>query len=691
MRRILITFILLLIFANVSKAQIGNASEIIDPTTGMIVDDPDRDPLLVNDSIEIISLPPTVYMWRIDPKFGNIRKIPADTLMYNFQNSNLMEGMEGEYNFLGNLGAPRYSRIFFNIPEASDYIFLDPYSAFYFDPDQFNFTNSNIPYSNVSYYKAGSKVNGEERFKAYFSVNVNKRFAFGFNFDYLYGRGMYASQGTGFFNATLFGSYIGDRYQMHAMYSNFSFKMAENGGITNDLYITRPEEMSEGKKSYEPANIPTVMTDTWNRNHKVYGYLTHRYNLGFEREIISEKTEKEFEFVPVTSFIHTFKVERARRRYITHVEPEFKRDETTPYYSNTYLNFEFEGTDKLSAGFSNDSTVYFSVKNLIGISLIEGFNRYAKAGLTAYLTHDYRKYTLLNEEDELEIPHDQYTEHEVFAGGRLTKEQGNLLHYNATGEIGLAGKALGQFRVYGDVDLNFKLGKDTVSFIGRGRITNTLPSFYMRHYHSNHFWWDNDFDKEFRTRIEGELAINRWRSRLRAGVENIKNYTYFNQEALPTQHSGNIQVLSGIFNQDFKLGILHLDNEVVYQKSSSNTVLPLPQLSLYHNLYIQTKLAKGVLSLQLGADVRYFSEYYAPTYTPAIGQFNLQAEDDEKVKIGGYPFVNVYANLHLKRTRLFVMMYHVNQGMGNAQSFLTPHYPINPRMFKFGLSWNFYD
>lgn len=57
----------------------------------------------------------------------------------------------------------------------------------------------------------------------------------------------------------------------------------------------------------------------------------------------------------------------------------------------------------------------------------------------------------------------------------------------------------------------------------------------MRHYHSKHFWWDNDMDKEFRTRIEGELSIARWRTKLKAGVENIKNYTYFNQQALPEQ------------------------------------------------------------------------------------------------------------------------------------------------------------
>ena len=246
-------------------------------------------------------------------------------------------------------------------------------------------------------------------------------------------------------------------------------------------------------------------------------------------------------------------------------------------------------------------------------------------------------------------------------------------------------KALGQFRVNADLDLNFRLWKDTVNFYARGYVSNTLPSFYMRHYHSNHYYWDNDnMNKEFRTRVEGELNIQRWKTNLRAGVENIKNYTYFNQSAMPVQESGNIQVLSATLKQDFRLGILHLDNEVTWQKSSNETVLPLPQLSLYHNLYLLAKIAKKVLTVQIGADVRYFTKYNAPAYTPAIQQFHLQAADDQ-VEIGGYPIVNVYANLHLKR------MYHVNAGMGQSNYFLVPHYPINPRLFKIGISWNFYD
>ena len=94
--------------------------------------------------------------------------------------------------------------------------------------------------------------------------------------------------------------------------------------------------------------------------------------------------------------------------------------------------------------------------------------------------------------------------------------------------------------------------------------------------------------------------------------------------------------------------------------------------------------------MQLGADVRFFTKYTAPDYAPALGQF-VQQNQADKVEIGGYPFVNVYLNAHLKRTRFYVMMYHVNQGMGDANYFLAPHYPINPRTLQLGLSWNFFD
>ena len=698
--------------------------------------DPNTQPDNLEDSTntEIQSLPPKLYMWKLSETLGNRTIIPADTASLNFQSTNLVEGMFGHYNYLGNLGSPRLSRLFFEREESEPTIFMAPFSSFFTRPDQVLFTNSNVPYTNLTYYKAGSKVNGEERFKSYFSVNVNKQLAFGFNIDYLYGRGYYQNQSTSHFNAGLFGSYIGEKYQVQAVYNNFFLKMNENGGIADDQYITRPENMSGGKKEYESTTIPVKLEQSSNRNKDFYIYLTQRYRLGFTRRVRNTQEGKptvsapkassspsseseisasnndialpndsiasksvstlaaandslpsvstadndslfEEEFVPVTSFIHTLKVERSRHQFRSGSEPE-------GFFPEDY---------KLYKNYSNDSTTAFSVKNVFGIALLEGFNKYAKAGLTAYISHKFSRYDLMNTDTLTDMRRIRYTEQEIFLGGELAKREGKLQHYNVNGEVGLVDKAIGQFRVNANLDLNFRLWKDTVNFYARGYVSNTLPSFYMRHYHSNHYNWDNDnMDKEFRTRVEGELNISHWGTNLRAGVENIKNYTYFNQSALPEQNGGNIQVLSATLKQDFRLGVFHLDNEVTWQKTSNETVLPLPQLSLYHNFYILAKLAKKVLTVQLGADVRYFTKYNAPAYAPGVQQFHLQPTDD-LVEIGGYPIVNVYANLHLKRTRIFAMMYHVNAGMGSANSFLVPHYPINPRLFKIGVSWNFYD
>ena len=733
MRRILLTYILLFVLGllAVQAQQPFNTLDNRDRYGNQV--DPSTQPDSLDTGTDVQSIPPKLYMWQLSETLGNRTIVPADTLALNFQNTNLVGGMTGEYNFLGNLGSPRLSRIFFNRQDDEPTLFMAPYSSFFVRPDQVFFTNSNVPYTNLTYYKAGNKVNGEERFKSYFSVNVNKRLAFGFNFDYLYGRGYYANQSTSHFNAGLFGSYIGERYQIQAVYNNFFMKMNENGGIANDGYITRPDTMAEGKKEYSSTTIPVKMEQTSNRNKDFYVYLTQRYRLGFKRRVLKEEAQNNSvqqrfspaapttsiassiapadslatgslatdslpannlamgdnlsldslnnnhalpedtnfveEFVPVTSFIHTFKIERARHSYQSVSTPD----------ENAYYNKQ---------GVSRDSTTAFSVKNVFGIALLEGFNRYAKAGLTGYISHKFSRYDLMNA-DSMTV--DRFTEQEIYVGGELAKRQGKTLHYSIDGEVGIMDKAMGQFRVNGNMDLNFRLWKDTVNLIVRGFVKNTLPSFYMRHYHSNLHVWDNDnMEKEFRTRVEGELNIDRWGTNLRAGVENVKNYTYLNQKAVPEQNSGNIQILSATLKQNFRAGIFHLDNEVTWQKSSNETVLPLPQFSVYSNLYLLTKLAKKVLTVQLGADVRYFTKYNAPAYTPSIQQFHLQPENDQ-VEIGGYPIVNVYANLHLKRTRLFAMYSHVNQGMGTRNSFLVPHYPINPSLLRIGVSWNFYD
>ena len=645
------------------------------------------------------TIPIGLYQWKVTRRLGNIVPIPVDTLHAGFQNTNDPAGPTGQYNYLGNLGSPRMSRIFFDRKEESQFFFTDPYDQSVLRPEDVTFTNTLSPYTNLTYYKSFNNRNSEERFKSYFATNANKRLGFGFYIDYLYGRGMYNNQSTAFFNGGLFASYRGDKYDMHFIFNNDNLKMRENGGIADDRYITDPLGMAEGKKQYESTDIPTVLNKVWNHNTSYHTFLTHRYNLGFYKEktdnlaMDNDSIEIVKEFVPVTSFIHTLELDFNGRKYITQDDAQNRQ-----YFEHTYF-----GNDSI------DLNRRTSVRNTFGISLREGFNKWAQAGLTAFLTHEYRDFTL---PDTTDVPDQRvikhYKENVVYVGGELLKEQGKLLHYKVLGEFAVAGEDAGQFRLEGNGDLNLNLLEDSVRLDVNAYIKNLNPVFYYRNFHSKHYWWDNsDLSKIMRTKVEGKLNFKRLGTTLRAGVENIKNYTYlantsvpvtnsngdiisFKNDAAVKQYSGNIQVFTAMLQQKLKFGIFHLDGEVAYQKSSEQSIIPLPELSAYGNLYLHAGLVKNVLQVSLGADVRYFTKYNAPDYSPVIGQFYLQ-NPENTVAIGGCPMVNVYANLHWKRTRIFVMMYNVNQNSGNSRYFLAPHYPISPRILKLGISWNFFD
>ncbi len=646
--------------------------------------------------VDASTIPIGLYSWKVTRRLGNIVPVKVDTLQTGFQNTNDTGGPTGQYNYLGNLGSPRLSRIFFNRKEESQFFFTDPYDFSVLRPEDVTFTNTLSPFTNLTYYKSFNSRNSEERFKSYFAINANKKLGFGFYIDYLYGRGLYSNQSTAFFNGGLFSSYRGDKYDMHFIFNNDNLKMRENGGITDDRYITDPLDMAEGKKQYNSSDIPVHLNKVWNHNTSYHAFLTHRYNVGFYKEktdsVSADSVTTIREFVPVTSFIHTLEADLNGRKYITQDDAQNRE-----YFENTCFGNDSIDRDKRT-----------SIRNTFGISLREGFNKWAKAGLTAFVTHEYRDFTLPDSTETGQRISQHYKENVFYVGGELLKEQGKSLHYKVLGEVAVAGEDAGQFRVEGNGDLNLKLLGDSVRLEANAYVKNLNPTFFYRHFHSKHYWWDNtELAKTMRTRIEGKLSFQRLGTTLRAGVENIKNYTYlantsvavlngqneitsFKNNAAVKQYDGNIQIFTAMLQQKLKFGIFHLEGEVAYQKSSEQEILPLPELSAYGNLYLKTGLAKKVLQVELGADVRYFTKYTAPDYSPVIGQFYLQNAED-RVAIGGCPIVNVYANLHLKRTRIFVMMYNINQGSGNSRYFLAPHYPANPKMLKLGISWNFFD
>ena len=344
-----------------------------------------------------------------------------------------------------------------------------------------------------------------------------------------------------------------------------------------------------------------------------------------------------------------------------------------------------------------------SVKNTFAVALLEGFNKYAKAGLKVFASHELRKFQMPDSVAGATYAQMScWNENSVSIGGQIIKTQGKTLHYNLLAEAWIAGPDAGQLKVDFNTDLNFPLLGDTVQLAARAYFHRLSPSFYQNHYHSKHIWWDNDLSKETRTRLEGLFTYRKTNTQLRVAIEEIQNYTYFgmNYDATTSgrtamtagiyQESGNINLLTAQLRQNLHWGILNWENVITYQNSSNKEVLPVPALNVFSNLYLKFMIVRQ-LTVELGADVTYFTKYDAPDFCPQLNQFAVQRTADSRVELGNYPFIDVYANMHLKRTRFFIMYSHVNAGSGNRNMFLAPHYPTNQSVLRFGVSWNFYN
>ena len=93
------------------------------------------------------TIPIGMHTWKITRRLGNIIPVPVDTLQSGFQNTNDTGGPTGQYNYLGNLGSPRMSRIFFDRGEESQFIFTDPLDFSILTPDEVTFMNTFSPFS----------------------------------------------------------------------------------------------------------------------------------------------------------------------------------------------------------------------------------------------------------------------------------------------------------------------------------------------------------------------------------------------------------------------------------------------------------------------------------------------------------------------------------------------------------------
>lgn len=628
------------------------------------------------------------YAWTVIEPLGLHDPSTIDTLFTNYGQQAIASGVSDAWATTGNFGAPGKNMIFTGQLPIGNFFLADAMRNWIPSASKMKFYNTRIPMTLVSYNTGGDDETTQDRLRATFSGNISKQAQVGADFDYLYSKGSYNYQALKHLNWGISGSYIGDRYEFQGFYNHYNLLNKENGGITDILYITDPAVVQGGDSNIDPKAIPTNLTDAHNRILGEELWINNRYKVGFWQTLPQDKdnpadTIVRKIYVPVTSFIWTMRYNRDRHMFLARDKKEIK-----DFFENTYLDAEYTRTD----------TKWWNLSNTFGISLLEGFNKYAKFGLSAYATYQIMNFNQTPDNPERNTPDSgltpfpegieniapKATEHLVWVGGQLTKQKGSLLTYQATAQFGLSGRAAGDIEIEGQADSRFALWSDTLRVGAFVNFENKSAPYLMDNYLSNHFIWKNDFDKSRMVKLGGSLAWDKTNTRLDVTVANLQNTLYFNEATLPTQHSGNIQVICATLKQNFQVGIFNWQNTLTYQTSSNQDVMPLPKLAVYSNLFILCRIA--TLHLQFGVDCNYYTSYYAPAYQPATMTYYNQ----HKEKLGNFPFCNLYANMKLSKTRFYVMWSHFNQALFNGKKyFSTPGYPLNPARLLLGVSVDF--
>lgn len=651
------------------------------------------------------NIPEGIYVWKLDTRFGLTQPAEIDTVHHAFQNESFTEGMKREFNTTGNLGAPRFSRYMVDgqlTPFASQFIFQNPYDFFVKPIANHLYTNTKSPFTNITYHECGDKEHGEDRIKAMFATNVNKHLGLGFNLDYMYGRGYYQSQNTAHFKGSIYGSYINTYYTAHLLYQLHHLKTSENGGLEDDRYLTDPESFST---TYETWDMPTNLKKTWNKLNINELLFSQRILIGRNKyatpdtlgidsitgkpilaEIDSAKINVYGADAPFT-LVHTLNLSHNDRLFLSN----FKTNQYAPTYFKDYY---------LPSDSSRDETKNISIKNTLAFELNEGWKKWLKVGARVFVAHEFQKFTLPSDPTATAKYHYNYFN----IGAQIMRQKGKYFDYDLMGELRTRdGVEWGEFNIRIDGTANLPLMNDTLRVKLYGQILNETPTFYLRHYHARNAWWDNEhFNHQTSLRVGATLRYKRTQISLHA--EQVNDLAYF-QETLTdsksmdeapnaflhsvaaAQNGKPVQRLQATLTNWLNWGILNWENEITFQTTSDKSLLPVPALNVYSNLFLKFKIAK-VLNTEIGSDVSFFTRYQAPVYSPIIGQYVIQ--DQSKInKLGGYPIVNLYANFHLKRTRFYIMASHINSSDNKKHAFHLPHYPMNERVIRFGVSWNF--
>ena len=622
------------------------------------------------DSEEEIKKPsniePSIKLWQISD-FGVFQdSIKLDTLLDNYQIYNPALKNSITSTFVGNYGTPALNNDFFNRNSNVDFLFFKSREAYLLTPAIVQYHNTTTPFSRLDFGQSGNKsVKNETRFNFLHTQNVNPYLNFTLQINMAKSAGQYNAQESKNNYITLYSSYNRHNLNIYSGFITNTVKNNENGGVTKDSLL-----FEVAKSELINTNLEASTTNL----KGTYYFLNGEYRFG---KII--ETEKDSGlFRPIFGIILGSQYQRHQQKFSDEEESK------NTFFKNTYY-----GNDYIT-----DSIRFNKLDNVFQLKQYENAERKTSFGKRAFLGIDFINTTTPGRDstrfagldtNRYESIVKNYSN--LYVGGGIFREKGKFWTWDFDGKIYLVGQKSGQTELSGTISKPFKVLKDSAaSLIIGGFINNTVADYFQEEFYSNHFRWKNNFSMEQRMDVNGSIISPRFKLKLTGNYAIINNFIYNNYEGIPSQTNKELLVLSAFADKDFNYRNLHFRVRALWQKASNEEFIHLPDFSGFVSAYYKFVISK-VMFTQIGFDTRYNTKYYADAYSPATGLFYLQNEK----RYGNYPYIDVYANLRLKRTIVFFKMVNIGTGFLDGEYMTTAHYPMPRSSFRFGLSWLFYD
>ena len=650
-----------------------------------------------------------ILMWEHERYFSNLELKQLDTTYnYHFNDYPFLKN-DVNASYLGVVGSAAQNYNYFKRNEEENVVFYTPYQMYGYTPENLPFYNTKTPYTELAYWGTlfANKEKEESNIKILTTQNILPEWNVTVEYHRFGSNGMLQNENTDNRTFTASTNYLGKRYLMHAAYIFNRVMRSEHGCMVDNFFIR--------DTTVDASEINVNLSNASNKITRNTVFLDQSYRIPFSfinkngtrKERLRAKVYRDSIFASGDSlaieqllFDESRKEEEARdsvnrnitTAFIGHsseysVFTKLYKDQITDENGKNFYNNKFYINPTSSA----DSMRVMRLENRIYLRLqpwkSDGIVSKLDVGIGDKLLNYYR----FNSLDYLAKGRNA-VENSVYLYAGAQGQYKKYLNWDATGRYTFLGYEVNDFGVDANVSFRmFPFRKDRNSPLElNAHFETTLkePDYYQQHFMSNHYKWDNTFSKISTTKIEAALDIPRWQLQASFGYALLGNNIYYGTDGTVQQNTTPMSVLTASLMKNFRLWKFHLDHKALLQISSNESVMPLPLLALNLRYYLQFDVVKKVMQMQIGADGRFTTKWYAPAYNPVLGVFHNQTE----TKYGNCPDIDLFVNIQWKRACIFIKVINIGMGWPNdkADYFSAHHYIHSQRAIKVGIFWPFY-